>query len=166
MPRRYKIFLVFGVLTLVADQITKWWARRLPTDERGFGEAVPVIDNFWDWQLSYNTGSAFGLFRSVGGARVFLTIVGVIAVVAIVWMLRKARDDQKWFTLALGLVAGGAVGNIIDRVLYGKVTDFVVWKWHEHRWPTFNVADAALCVGVGLLLLSEFKKEGKPKAES
>ena len=166
MPRRYKIFLWLGTITLVLDQISKYWARRLPTDLRGYGEPVAVIQNFWDWQLSYNTGSAFGLFRSVGGARVFLTIVGVVAVVAIIWMLKKARDDQKWFTIALGLVAGGAVGNIIDRVLFGKVTDFVVWKWYEHRWPTFNVADAALCVGVGLLLLSEFKKEGRETPDS
>jgi signal peptidase II len=166
MPRRWKIFLWVASVACVADQLTKFWARRLPTDSRGYGEPVPVIENFFDWQLSYNTGSAFGLFRSIGGARIFLTLIGLVAVGAIVWMVYKAREDQSWLIWALGLVGGGAVGNIIDRIAFGKVTDFVVWRWYEHRWPTFNVADAALCVGVGLLLLSEFKREGaKGKAE-
>ncbi len=161
MPRRYKVFLWIGTITLVLDQITKYWARRLPTDSRGYGKPVAVIENFWDWQLSYNTGSAFGLFSSTGSARIFLTIIGFVAVGAIVWMLVKANDNQKWFSWALALVAGGAVGNIVDRIAFGKVTDFVVWKYYDHRWPTFNIADAALCVGVGLLLLSELKKEGR-----
>jgi len=155
MPRRYKIFLWVGTITLIADQISKYWARTLPTDDRGYGVAQTVITNFFDWRLSYNTGSAFGLFRSTGGARIFLTIVGIIAIGAIVWMLHKARNDQRLFTWALGLVAGGAVGNVIDRILYGKVTDFVVFKYHSHEWPTFNVADVALVAGVGLLLLNE-----------
>ncbi|RMH37021.1 MAG: signal peptidase II [Deltaproteobacteria bacterium] len=161
MPRRYKIFLAFCAATIALDQVTKLWARRLPTDARGYGIPQPVIDNFWDWRLSFNTGSAFGLFHSVDGARIFLSIVAVVAVVAIVWMLVKAADEQRWFVVALGLVAGGAIGNLIDRIAFGKVTDFIVWKYHEHEWPTFNIADAALCVGVGLMFLSEFKKEGR-----
>ena len=167
MPRRYKIFLLVASLTFAADQLSKLWARTLPWDEhRGVGIARPVIENFFDWRLSYNTGSAFGLFRSVGGARIFLTVVGIVAVVAILWMLRAARDDQRRFSWALGLVAGGAVGNVLDRLLFGKVTDFVVWKWHSHEWPTFNVADAALCVGVGLLFLDIGKETKKAPADT
>src|SRR5690606_35604140 len=94
MPRRYKIFLWVASMTFIADQVTKLWARRLPTDPRGYGIAQPVIENFFDWRLSFNTGSAFGLFNDMGGARVFLTLVGMIAIGAIVWMLRQARDDQ------------------------------------------------------------------------
>jgi signal peptidase II len=163
MSRRWKIFAIVAVATAFLDQITKYAARAaLPTDERGLGIAVPVIENFFDWRLSYNTGSAFGLFGSVGGARVLLTIVGVIAIGAILWMVRQARDDQRRLTWALGCVAGGAVGNIIDRILFGKVTDFVVWKYYDKEWPTFNVADVALVVGVGLLFL-DMGKEGKAK---
>ena len=168
VPRRWKWFTVFSVITLLADQITKYWARNdLPTDSRGYGIPVEVIKNYWDWRLSYNTGSAFGLFSSVTGARIFLTIVGVIALGAIVWMVVKAKDDQRRLVVGLGLVGGGAIGNVIDRVLFGKVTDFVVWKWHTHEWPTFNIADAALCVGVGLLFLDLGKqaKEEKLKAK-
>jgi signal peptidase II len=154
VPRRWKWFAVIGVVTLVADQITKYWARHgLPTDSRGYGLPVPIIENFWDWRLSYNTGSAFGLFSSVDGARILLTIVGFIALGAILWMVHKGSDDQRRLSAALGLVGGGAIGNVVDRVLFGKVTDFVVWKYYQHEWPTFNIADAALCVGVGLLFI-------------
>ena len=154
MNRRWKVFAAVSVLTMVADQITKYWARAtLPVDERGYGIAVPVIENFFDWRLSHNTGSAFGLFGGVTGARILLTLVGIVAVGAIVWMVKKAEDHQRRLIWALGLVAGGAVGNIIDRVLFGKVTDFVVWKYYTKEWPTFNVADVALVVGVGLLFL-------------
>jgi signal peptidase II len=154
MNRRWKVFAAVSVLTMVADQITKYWARAvLPVDERGYGIAVPVIENFFDWRLSHNTGSAFGLFGGVTGARILLTLVGIVAVGAILWMVKKAEDNQRRLIWALGLVAGGAVGNIVDRVLFGKVTDFVVWKYYAKEWPTFNVADVALVVGVGLLFL-------------
>lgn len=165
MTRRWKIFAAVGIGTFVFDQVTKYWARAaLGVDDRGFGIPVEVIKNFFDWRLSFNTGSAFGLFGSVGGARIFLTIVGIIAVGAIVWMVRQARDDQTRLNWALGLVAGGAIGNIYDRVLFGKVTDFVVWKYYDKEWPTFNVADVALVIGVGLLFL-DFGKDGKNKAD-
>lgn len=166
VPRRWKWFTAFAVLTLVADQLTKLWARHgLPVDARGIGKPVAVIKNFFDWRLSYNTGSAFGLFSSVTGARIFLTVVGVVALGAITWMVYKARDEQRRLMIGLGLVGGGAIGNVIDRVAFGKVTDFVVWKWYTHEWPTFNVADAALCVGVGLLFLDLGKQAKDEKAK-
>jgi signal peptidase II len=166
VPRRWKWFTAFAVLTLVADQLSKLWARHgLPVDGRGIGKPVAVITNFFDWRLSYNTGSAFGLFSSVTGARIFLTVVGVVALGAITWMVHKARDEQRRLMIGLGLVGGGAIGNVIDRVAFGKVTDFVVWKWHTHEWPTFNVADAALCVGVGLLFLDLGRQAKDEKAK-
>jgi signal peptidase II len=150
VQRRYQVFCAVAAATFLGDQITKVIARR----ELGeVGAKVTVIDGFFDWRLSYNTGSAFGLFRSLGGARVWLSLIGVVAILAILWMLRQARNDQRRLTWALALVAGGAVGNVLDRMLYGKVTDFVLWHYHGTEWPTFNVADAALVVGVGLLFL-------------
>jgi signal peptidase II len=154
VARRFRLFLILMPLTMVADQLAKLWARHaLPTSPDGYGKPVPIIENFFEWRLSHNPGSAFGLFGNTGGARIFLSIIGVIAVCAIVWMLRKARDDQTRLAVALSLVAGGAVGNLIDRIYSGIVTDFIVWKYYEHEWPTFNVADIALVVGVGLLFL-------------
>ena len=160
------LFAIVALLSLAADEGTKIRARgSLPTAfTQGHGVPgvdgctilddivtgtchgvkVSVIDGFWEWRLSMNPGSAFGLFSSQTGARVFLSIVGIAAVFGMLWMLRKARPDQKVLHWALALVAGGAVGNLVDRIYYGVVTDFVLWRYGEHEWPTFNVADVVL----------------------
>lgn len=169
MPRRWKIFLVVGFVALVADQLTKLWARTLPTitapNGQSYGIAQPVIENFFDWRLSFNRGSAFSLFGEMSGAPVFLSVVGVIAVLIIFYMLHRARNDQSRLIWALGLVAGGAIGNLVDRILFGKVTDFIVWKYYDTEWPTFNVADMALVIGVGLLFL-DMAKEARAEARA
>lgn len=180
--RKWRLFWVVSVLSLAADQATKIWARaELPTHPPGcdipegimlgkcVGTPVDVIDSFWHWRLSMNPGSAFGLFSGQSFSRVLLSIVGIAAVIGMVWMLRKARTDQRVLHWALALVAGGAVGNLIDRIYYGVVTDFVLWHigdynprtmhW-EHEWPVFNVADIVLVVGVGLMFI-DIQKEGK-----
>jgi signal peptidase II len=166
IPLRWRIFAITAPLTIIADQVTKVWARAsLEVTATGMGKPVPVIENFWEWRLSQNPGSAFGLFNDTSGARIFLSIIGVIAVGAIVWMLRKARDDQRRLAVALGLVAGGAVGNLWDRIVFGQVTDFVVWKYYEKEWPTFNVADVALVLGVIMLFFDMGKEETRAKAD-
>jgi signal peptidase II len=188
--KKWLIFLIVAVLSLVADQATKVWARdalptrryhgdaacivpddmmprhdtihgadqELPPDCHGV--AVTVIDGFWSWRLSMNPGSAFGLFSSQTGARIGLSVVGIIAVFGMLWMLRKARSDQRILHWALALVAGGAVGNLIDRIYFGVVTDFVLWYVKTHEWPVFNVADVVLVVGVGLMFI-DIQKEGR-----
>jgi signal peptidase II len=201
---KWRLFMIVAVLSLVADQATKIWARaELPAAEiaapqsatpncdipddlvppektrpsKCIGLSVPVIESFWHWRLSMNQGSAFGLFSGRTGARVFLSIVGVGAVFGMLWMLRKSRADQKILHWALAFVAGGAVGNLIDRIYYGVVTDFVLWhvgdyrpgahagtgRW-EHEWPVFNIADVVLVVGVGLMFI-DIQKEGKREKE-
>ena len=170
---KWKIFAIVSVLSLIADQVTKIWARAsLPVSPKGCaipadfiarkcqGVAETVVDGFWEWRLSMNPGSAFGLFSSQGFARVMLSVVGIGAVGGMIWMLKKARTDQKILHWALALVAGGAVGNLIDRIYYGVVTDFVLWKYQTHEWPVFNVADIVLVVGVGLMFI-DIQKEGK-----
>jgi signal peptidase II len=176
--KKWLLFLVVGGLSLIADQITKIWARaELPVVRPRPGGAacivpddivthhcqglpVPVIDGFWDWRLSMNPGSAFGLFSSQEGARVGLSVVGVIAVIAMFWMLRRSRPDQRILHWALAFVAGGAIGNLIDRMYFGVVTDFVLWRYDTHEWPVFNVADVVLVVGVGLMFI-DIQKEGR-----
>jgi signal peptidase II len=170
------------LLSLTADQATKIWARsslptvRLTTHSFDLGgpcvvpddivthvcggHPVTVISGFWDWQLSMNPGSAFGFLSGQDLARVLLSIVGIAAVAGMLWMLRKARPDQHVLHWALALVAGGAVGNLVDRIYYGVVTDFVSWHYHDHVWPTFNVADVVLVIGVGLMFI-DIQKEGK-----
>jgi signal peptidase II len=176
--RKWKLFAIVSVLSLIVDQATKIWARAsLPVDcPRGqgdlgvvdalmqrmcIGKAVPVVDDYWDWRLSMNPGSAFGLFSTTGMfGRVMLSIVGVAAVIGMFWMLKKARPDQRVLHWALAFVAGGAVGNLIDRIYYGVVTDFVLWRYKTSEWPVFNIADVVLVVGVGLMFI-DIQKEGK-----
>jgi len=177
VPKKWQLFLMVAVLSLVADQATKIWARSslpvvrhhgdaaciVPDDIVGRacgGRAVPVIDGVWEWRLSMNPGSAFGLFSSQEGARIGLSIVGILAVFAMLWMLRKARSDQKILHWALALVTGGAIGNLIDRISFGVVTDFILWRYQTHEWPVFNVADIVLVIGVGLMFI-DIQKEGR-----
>jgi signal peptidase II len=170
---KWKIFAIVSLLSLIADQVTKIWARAsLPVEPQGCpipegfitghcrGATRTVIDGFWEWRLSMNPGSAFGLFGGQSFARVMLSIVGIGAVGGMVWMLRKSRPDQRILHWALALVAGGAVGNLIDRIYFGVVTDFVLWRYKTHEWPVFNVADIVLVVGVGLMFI-DIQKEGK-----
>jgi signal peptidase II len=185
--RQWILFVIVMVISLAADQATKIWARdSLPTVSQSHhaspgaacaipedliapdentpakcrGEAVSVIGGFWDWRLSMNSGSAFGLFSGQKSSRIFLSLVGIVAVFGMLWMLRKARPDQRILHWALALVAGGAIGNLIDRIYYGVVTDFILWHYKTHEWPVFNVADIVLVVGVGLMFI-DIQKEGK-----
>jgi signal peptidase II len=160
MSYRYKLFAIVAFLSLVFDQATKIYARAQLTE---LGDPVPFIKPVWYWDLSYNTGSAFGLFQGTSGARIFLSLIGVVALVVIVMILRKGNDTQKWMTTALAMVAGGAVGNVIDRLWMGKVTDFVLWQAGKHRWPAFNVADVALVAGVIILFLDIGKDQKRAK---
>jgi signal peptidase II len=181
LEMKWRIFWIVSIISLVADQASKIWARAaLPVDGHGTGpggvclvpddiiihrcggRAVEVINGFWEWRLSMNPGSAFGLFGSFGASftRVFLSVIGVAAVAGMVIMLKKSRSDQGVLHWALALVAGGAVGNLIDRIYYSVVTDFVLWKYKTHEWPVFNVADIVLVVGVGLMFI-DISKENK-----
>jgi signal peptidase II len=192
---KYKLFWTVALISLVADQLTKIWARaslptfplgadksyvcQIPDDiatQRCGAEAVSVIESFWHWRLSMNTGSAFGLFSKQGDVgRVLLSLVGIGAVIAMWFMLKKSRADQRALHWALALVAGGAVGNLIDRIYYGYVTDFILWHWgstpakgSKHyfatEWPVFNIADVVLVVGVALMFV-DMHKEGKRDKE-
>jgi signal peptidase II len=181
---KWIVFVVIAMLSLAADQGTKIWARdALPVYGHGTaldgtcvvpgdlvahvcgGQAVPVISGFWEWRLSMNPGSAFGLFTSLGPsfARWLLTLVGIGATIGMVFMLRKSRPDQRILHWALALVAGGAIGNLIDRIVYGVVTDFILWRYHTTEWPVFNVADIVLVVGVGLMFI-DIQRENRLKA--
>jgi signal peptidase II len=162
MARRYKLFAVIGLITLILDQLSKWYAR----DAWVLGRSVKFLGSFWEWRLSYNTGAAFGMFNDSTYSRVGLSLVGLVAFVAIVLILRKAKDNQTWMATALALVAGGAIGNVVDRILAGKVTDFVVWKYGKHEWPAFNIADVALVVGVLIMFLDVGREQKRAREEA
>lgn len=150
--RKFTVFSIVTVLAIVADQWTKVLARRV-LKPLGHGH-VTVVDGFWDHRYSENTGVAFGMFQSQAGlGRLLLSAVAAAAFLIVIQYLRKAADDQRRLHVALGLVGGGAIGNLVDRIAFGRVTDFIVWHVGLHEWPAFNVADAALVAGVGLMAL-------------
>jgi signal peptidase II len=150
--RKYLLFTVFAVISLILDQWTKVLARQ---HLRGHGVKV-VVPNYFDLRYAENPGVAFSMLQEVPGGRVLLTLLAIAAFVLVVIYLRRTPNESTRLHVALGLVGGGAIGNLIDRVLYARVTDFIVWKYYEHDWPVFNIADAALCIGVGLMVLDMF----------
>jgi len=139
---------------IALDQLTKWIAVRA----LDFGERVPVIPGFFDFTLVYNRGAAFSFLAGAGGwQRWFFTGIGIAAAVFIVWMLAR-HGSQRLFAFALSLILAGAIGNVIDRVWQGKVTDFVLLYWRGWHWPAFNVADMAITFGAALLIVDEIRR--------
>jgi signal peptidase II len=164
--RRNILFTVAAVLSIFLDQWTKVLARTHLTLDSW--QSITVIDGFFNLRLSMNTGVAFGMMQKLAGGRIILSIIGLAALALVFYYLRQTGLRQTRMHLALGLVAGGAVGNLIDRIAFGKVTDFIVWYYKSHEWPAFNVADAALVVGVCLMALEmmfEKRQPGKSSAE-
>jgi signal peptidase II len=119
------------------------------------------VTSFFNLVLVYNKGAAFSFLASeTGWQRYFFTIMGIGAAIFIIYLLKK-HAGQRLFCWALALILGGAVGNVIDRVLYGHVIDFLdvhVGGWH---WPAFNIADSAICIGAVLFIYDELRRVGK-----
>jgi signal peptidase II len=162
-----RAWMVFGVvlaITFAFDQGSKAWARTLPVHPANCaiaelaahtcgGVPQPVVAGYWDWELAMNRGAAFSSFIGGTGLAVLLAIIASIALIGIGVIASRTRPEQRLKRFGLAMIAGGALGNLVDRIRDGAVTDFIRWHWHEHRWPIFNVADAALLVGVVLLLV-------------
>jgi signal peptidase II len=161
--RKYVLFSVFMVISLALDQWTKMMAR---ADLRPRGPFNPkvIVSGYFDLRYAENPGVAFSMLQEIPGGRVLLTLLALLALVMVLLYLRKTPVENTRLHVALGLVGGGAIGNLVDRVAYGKVTDFIVWKVGLHEWPAYNIADAALCVGVGLILLDMILESRRARA--
>ena len=155
--KRILLFAVVAAFSLAFDQGSKVWARRALKGLSPNG--MTVIPNWWDFRYSENMGSVFGLFRQHAFAPILLTILGV-GILALVLYQFLREETTVATTFGYGFVVGGAIGNLIDRIAFGRVTDFIVWYFvsinpqgvsERHEWYTFNVADAALVVGLVLL---------------
>ena len=146
------LFGIAGVLSIVLDQWTKVLAR---THLKPLGpwRTKVIVPNYFDLRFSENTGVAFGMGQTLPGGRIILTLIALGALLLVGYYLRRSGPRQFRLHLALGLVGGGAIGNLIDRIAFGRVTDFIVWHVGRHEWPAFNIADAALVVGVALMAL-------------
>jgi signal peptidase II len=161
--RKYVLAGILALVSLVLDQITKIWARGALAPE-GSGKIIEVLGRKIYFRYAENPGVAFSMFRDLAGGRVILSLVAFGALLLVVYYLKKTEPDQTRLQAALGLVGGGAIGNLIDRAVYGVVTDFVILDFDFrpfNPWPAFNVADAALVIGVGLMALDMFRTPGK-----
>lgn len=122
-----------------------------------YGEML-TLTSFFDLVRYHNEGAAFGFLAQAGGIQKwFFSGVSIIAIVVLTYLIHKHRTE-KLFCVGLALVLGGAIGNLYDRLTLGYVVDFLNFHYQHLYWPAFNVADSAICVGVGLLLLDSFKK--------
>jgi signal peptidase II len=168
MKRKYWILLVFCLGILLLDQWTKSMVvQKLPVYQR-----LEVIQGFFNLTHVRNTGGAFGIFGGERGGlgSILFVVVSLIAIGAIVFLFLKIKESEKTLALSFSLILSGAVGNLIDRLRYGEVVDFLDFHLSTYHWPAFNVADSAICIGIGLmaleLLKGDRKKSTKPQINS
>ncbi|MET3130490.1 signal peptidase II [Oxalobacteraceae bacterium GrIS 1.11] len=150
-------WLGIAVIVILFDQISKITITKLFSyaEER-------AVTSFLNLTLIYNPGAAFSFLRDAGGwQRYFFTAIGLVAALFIIYLLTK-HAGQRMFCWALALILGGALGNVIDRLMYGHVIDFI--DFHLTNWghfPAFNIADSAICVGAGLFIIDELRRVNK-----
>jgi signal peptidase II len=146
-------WLTIAVLVIVLDQASKW----LVVQAFQLGDSMPLT-GFFNLVRVHNSGAAFSFLAGASGwQRWFFVALGAAAAVFIVWMLRR-HGEQTLFAWALSLILGGALGNVIDRLLHGHVVDFFDVHWAGRHFPAFNVADVAISVGAALLILDEIRR--------
>jgi signal peptidase II len=152
LESRYLALAAVASVVVILDQLTKLYIHT----HFAVGESVPVIAQYFNITYVRNTGAAFGILRdSLASFReMFFLLMPPIAMVIIVAILRGVSNQDRWQVLALSLIFGGAAGNYIDRLRFGYVIDFLDFHLRDfYSWPSFNVADSAIVVGVCLLLL-------------
>jgi signal peptidase II len=158
------IYFIIAFVVLVLDQTSKWFI----VNRMDLYESRPVIGEFFQITSHRNTGAAFSILE---GQRWFFLTITTIVVIGIIWYLRKTlRSGKKLLPWALSLLLGGAIGNFVDRALFGEVVDFLQFRFQfnwfgkaiDYTYPIFNVADSAIVIGVGLIFLDtliEWRKE-------
>lgn len=129
---------------------------------------IEVVPDYFHFRYTRNPGAAFSFLASAGESvrRPFFIIVSFLAVIVIGVILRRTPGDQRFLIVALALIVGGAVGNLIDRIAYGWVIDFIDWHVRrDYTWPTFNIADAAISVGIVMMAIDMLRKSFAPDPE-
>ena len=154
MPR-YLTLSIIASFVLILDQTTKLYV------DANFRlhETVPVISDFFHLTYVRNKGAAFGILADNAVRIPFFITVSIVAMLGILWYIKRIRNDQRLAIYSLSLVFSGAFGNLIDRIRLGEVIDFLDIFWQRHHWPAFNVADSAITVGVTLLFI-EINQQG------
>jgi signal peptidase II len=137
--------------TIAADQLTKQMALKAFQP----GEIKPIINGFFNLTLTFNRGAAFGLWSGLpsGWREAVLGMTILLALVVVTYLLTRPYYQTPLAQISLAAILGGAIGNVIDRLAYGAVVDFLDFYIGSTHWPAFNIADSAICVGVALILL-------------
>ena len=168
MRQKYLILLVVCSGILLIDQ----WTKHVVQGKLFLHQTIGVIPGFFNLVHVRNTGGAFGIFGGERGGlgSLLFVVVSLIAVGCILVFFIKTREDEKMISLSLSLVLGGAIGNLIDRFRYGEVVDFLDFYFRSYHWPAFNIADSAICIGIGLMALEllrrDYRKSTKSQAPS
>jgi signal peptidase II len=150
--RQFKEAFLISFIVVVLDQATKYLALTYINPYDSF-KVLP----FLHLVLVTNKGAAFGMFKNIGSS--FFIAASLVAIIFVIFLLIRGKEDR----LGLSLILGGAIGNLIDRILYGSVVDFIDLSIGKYHWPAFNVADSSLTIGVAILLLTHFLKTMKTK---
>ncbi|MFB3926209.1 MAG: signal peptidase II [Syntrophales bacterium] len=156
MKKSYLIFFITAIAVLILDQLTKFYV-----DSYMFiHESIPVISGLFSITYVRNPGAAFGFLASMGPLfrSVFFITVSAGAIVLIFYYIRKSQAGEDILTFSLSLIMGGAGGNLIDRVRFGEVIDFLDVYIGSHHWPAFNIADSAISAGAILLILEMIRR--------
>lgn len=143
--------IILGIV--IVDQLTK-----IVVDRTLFlHQSIPVIDNFFSLTYIRNKGAAFGILADSAAAfrLAILIVFSLVAIGFVISLIRRLPESEKWLTVSLAFILGGALGNLIDRVWRGEVIDFLDFYWSTFHWPAFNVADSFITVGV-IMALSRF----------
>jgi signal peptidase II len=152
--KKYAFVLSVAAIVVVLDQVTKSYIRHTV----GLYESIVVIDSFFHITHVRNAGGAFSLFAGAPSALrlPFFIGVAIVAVAALLLFVRRVEPQHRLLLFALGAILGGALGNLVDRMRSGEVTDFLDFHWHGWYWPAFNVADSFISTGMVILLLYSF----------
>ncbi len=166
MAPKIRWFLASLALALPLDQLSKIWIVK----NFHYGERVRVIQGFFDLTHVRNPGGAFSFFADGPAEQRMVFFIGstLVAIVLLILFLRRLEPQARLSALALGSILGGAVGNLTDRLVYGEVIDFLDFHlWGGYTWPTFNIADSAIVLGVGILLVEIFLQndEARPQPD-
>jgi signal peptidase II len=162
MTPKAKLFVPAFVLSLVLDQASKLWIE----SSLSFADRIPVIPGFFSITHVRNPGAAFGLFVDAPVALRLTLFIGItlVAIAMILTFYRRLAPGDRFSALSLGLILGGAVGNLIDRITRGEVVDFLHFRlWGGYQWPDFNLADSFIVVGVALLVIELLAVEGETR---
>jgi signal peptidase II len=139
------------------------WTKYVVQQRLALYQRVEVIQGFFDLIHARNPGGAFGIFGGEKGGlgSLLFVVVSLVAIGSILFLFVKTREDEKTLSLSFSLVLSGALGNLVDRLRFGEVVDFLDFYLHSYHWPAFNVADSAICIGIGLMAFDLFIRDRK-----